>query len=181
MRRMAAFIALLRGINVGKTRRMAMPRLREVLEDAGFEDVRTYVQSGNVVVHDKGSAAQVRERIERAIRDEWGFEVPVIVRTRAQLQKVHQANPLAKVATEPKHYQVTFLDAKPTASAFEGLDDSGWGDARFELVGSELYTWTPAGIHSDRMLRDLARAHKGIHGTARNWRTVEALLELASD
>jgi uncharacterized protein (DUF1697 family) len=178
---MAAFIALLRGINVGKTKRMAMPRLREVLEDAGFADVKTYVQSGNVVVHDTGSAASVKRRIEDVIRAEWGFDVPVIVRTRAQLLAVHRANPLAKVATNEKHYQVTFLDRMPKPSAFEGLDDSEWGDARFELVGSELYTWTPQGIHSDRMLRALARCHKDIHGTARNWRTLEALLELSAD
>jgi uncharacterized protein (DUF1697 family) len=179
MPRMAAFIALLRGINVGKTKRMAMPRLREVLEDAGFDDVKTYVQSGNVVVHSTDSAAKVRTRIEQVIKDEWGFDVPVIVRTRAQLVKVHAANPLAKVATEPKHYQVTFFEKAPPAAAFRDLDDSAWGEARFELAGSELYTWTPRGIHSDRMLRDLARAHKGIHGTARNWRTLEALLDLA--
>jgi uncharacterized protein (DUF1697 family) len=178
---MAVFIALLRGINVGTTKRMAMPRLREVLEDAGFGDVQTYVQSGNVVIRTTDSAAKVRERIERVIRDEWGFDVPVIVRTRAQLQQVHAANPLATVATEPKRYQVIFLDSKPKASAFGDLDDSGWGDALFELAGTELYTWTPAGIHSDRMLRDLGRALGGVQGTARNWRTVEALLELADD
>lgn len=178
---MAVFIALLRGINVGKTRRMAMPRLREVLADAGFDDVKTYVQSGNVVVRSTESAAKVRERIERVIRDEWGFEVPVIVRTRAQLVKVHDANPLERIATDPKRYQVTFLDSKPDASDFTELDDSDWGDATFELVGTELYTWTPAGIHSDRMLRDLGRAHKDIRGTSRNWRTIEALLELAAD
>jgi uncharacterized protein (DUF1697 family) len=178
---MAAHIALLRGINVGKTKRMAMQRLREVLADAGFDDPKTYLQSGNVVVHSTDSAAKVKSRIEDAIRDEWGFEVPVIVRTRAQLVKVHEADPLRTVASNDKHYQVTFLDSKPKAAAFQDLDDSTWGDARFELVGSELYTWTPAGIHSDRMLRDLGRAHKDIHGTARNWRTLEALLELAAE
>lgn len=176
---MPRYVVLLRAINLGATRKVPMARLREVLAEAGFDDVATYLQSGNVALDATGSAAQVASRVREAIEGEWGFEVPVIVRTRARLAKVVEADPLGDAVDDPKRYQVTFLDSKPDAAAFSKLDESGWGDSRFALVGSELYTWTPAGVQSDRMLRDLARAHAGIDGTARNWRTVRALLELA--
>jgi uncharacterized protein (DUF1697 family) len=175
---MAVFVALLRGINVGKHKRIPMPRLREVLEAAGFEDVATYVQSGNVVLRTSGKAADVKRDVATAIRDEWGFEVPVVVRTKAQLQKVFDADPIPGAADVPKHYQVTFLDAKVPASAFADIDPDGWGDSTYVATPTELYTFTPRGIHADRMLRALDRAHKDVHGTARNWTTVGALLEM---
>lgn len=176
---MAAVIALLRGINVGSTKRMAMARLRELLEAEGYDDVQTYVQSGNVVVHTSESAPKVAEHIAKVIRTEWDFEVPVITRTRAQLEKIVQLDPLGRGDDDPKRHQVTFFDAKLPTAPFQDLDRSGWGDAEFAVHGRELYTWTPAGIHSDKMLRSLGRAHEGMDGTARNWRTICKLIEMA--
>lgn len=178
---MAAVIALLRGINVGKSRRMAMPRLRELLEARGYDDVQTYLQSGNVVVRTAQGAPTVTADIARAIHDEWGFDVPVITRTRAQLERVVALDPLGRAGDDPKRHQVTFFDEQLPTAPFRDLDESAWGDAEFAVDGRELYTWTPAGVHSDTMLRTLARAHRGMDGTARNWRTVLALVDMAAD
>src|ERR1700753_1496404 len=90
-----------------------MPRLREVLAEAGFEDVRTYVQSGNIVLSSAEKPDKVAADCERLIAEEFGFDVPVVVRTRDELAAVVKRNPLGKVVTEPKRYQVSFLDGKP--------------------------------------------------------------------
>src|SRR5256885_2361114 len=99
---MARHIVLLRGINVGSHNRIAMPELREALEAAGFDDVQTYVQSGNVVLSSGKSAAEVARACERQITKSFGLEIDVIVRTRAQLAKIVERNPLAQVAADPK-------------------------------------------------------------------------------
>ena len=110
---MAARVVLLRGINVGPNKRIAMPALREALTGAGFEDVRTYVQSGNIVLSSGDSAKQLGARCEELIKNTFGHEVEVVVRTRAELAEVIKRNPLGDVADDPKRYQVSFLSAKP--------------------------------------------------------------------
>src|SRR5690348_234259 len=105
----ARVVALLRGINLGPNRRVPMPALRELLGAAGFEGVRTYVQSGNVVLSGKGSPRSVARRIEELIAEEFGFEVPVVVRTRDELADVVARDPLGDVVANPKLYQVTFF------------------------------------------------------------------------
>src|SRR3954471_23725887 len=87
-------IVLLRGINIGPRNRIAMPALREALEDAGFEDVRTYVQSGNVVLASKTKPEQTARKVERVIAETFGLEIPAIVRTQAELARVAKLNPL---------------------------------------------------------------------------------------
>jgi uncharacterized protein (DUF1697 family) len=84
-----------------------MPELRSALEKAGFGDVRTHLQSGNVVLENRAKPESVGRKVERLISDRFGLEIPVAVRSRAQLAAVVKRNPLAKVATDPKRYQVT--------------------------------------------------------------------------
>src|SRR5919201_3050471 len=99
-------IVLLRGINLGARNRISMPDLRELLGGAGFEDVRTYLQSGNVVLSSTASPKRVARECEALIADRLGLEIQVVVRTRNELAKVVKRNPLAKVAVNPKRYQV---------------------------------------------------------------------------
>ena len=100
-----------------------MAQLRSALEDAGFEDVATYVQSGNVVLTSRDSAAQVAGVVERVIEKEFGLKIPVVVRTGAELAKVVERNPLAQVAKNPKRYQVSFLEKKPSAALMRKLEE----------------------------------------------------------
>ena len=100
---MARQIVLLRGINIGSKRRVAMPKLREVLEDAGYDDVQTYVQSGNVVLSTSKSAKQTARAVEKLIKQHFRIDVPVVARTKGELAAIVKANPLESVAKNPKH------------------------------------------------------------------------------
>ena len=103
---MARQIVLLRGINIGSKRRVAMPKLREALEDAGYKDVQTYVQSGNVVLSTSKSAKQTARAVEKLIKQHFRIDVPVVARTKGELASVVKGNPLESVAKDPKRYQV---------------------------------------------------------------------------
>jgi uncharacterized protein (DUF1697 family) len=121
---MAQHIVLLRGINLGSRNRIAMPALRAAFEAAGFADVRTYVQSGNVVLSSSATGAEVTGKVQRVIAKEFGLDIGVVTRTRAQLAKVVERNPLAKVAKDPKRYQVSFLDAKPSREVVRRIEEA---------------------------------------------------------
>jgi uncharacterized protein (DUF1697 family) len=173
-------VVLLRGINLGPRNRIAMPALRAALEGAGFDEVETYVQSGNVVLESKASAKEVGRQVERLIADEFGLDVAVVVRTRSALARVVERNPLADVATNPKRYQVSFLDGKPTAAVLRKLEDVAAPAERFVHAGSEIYAWHPEGVARSKLWAMLAGRGLGVTATARNWTTVTKLLELAT-
>src|SRR4051812_29217107 len=99
---MALHVVLLRGINLGSRNRVAMAELRDMLTDAGFGDVRTYLQSGNVVLASDASPEEIRTDVERLIADRFGLEIAVVVRTRDELAEIVERNPLRDVATDPK-------------------------------------------------------------------------------
>src|SRR5918911_4401192 len=120
---MPKHIVLLRGINIGSRNRIAMPALREALEEDGFGDVKTYVQSGNVVLTSRAAPATVARKVERLIADRFGLDIDVVVRTRDELAEVVRRNPLGKVATDPKRYQVSFLSAAPAPEVVRKLEE----------------------------------------------------------
>jgi uncharacterized protein (DUF1697 family) len=172
-------IVLLRGINIGSRNRIAMPALRETLAEAGFEDVQTYVQSGNVVLSSQAPPATVARKCEAAIADRFGLEIAVVVRTRDELAQVVKRNPLGKVAKDPKRYQVSFLDGKPGRDVVRKLEELAVDDERFVADGRELYAWHPSGVARSKLWAALAGRGLGVTATARNWTTVTKLLELA--
>jgi uncharacterized protein (DUF1697 family) len=176
---MARLVVLLRGINLGSRNRISMPELREALEDAGYDDVRTYLQSGNVVLTSAASAKKVARDCERLIADRFGLDIAVVTRTRSELAKVVERNPLGRVAKDPKRYQVSFLDAKPTAKVVRELEDVAAGKEEVVAVGREIYAWHPAGVARSKLWARLAGKDLGATATARNWTTVTKLLELA--
>jgi uncharacterized protein (DUF1697 family) len=156
-----------------------MPRLRSVLEDAGFGDVATYVQSGNVVLSSGDSAAKVARAVERLVKKEFGLEIPVVVRTRAQLAAVVKHDPLGNVAKNPKRYQVSFLEKKPSAALVQKLEEVAAPAERVVAHGREIYAWHPEGVARSKLWAALAGKGLGVTATARNWTTVTKLLELA--
>lgn len=178
---MARLIVLLRGVNIGPRNRVAMPELRARLADAGFDDVRTYVQSGNVVVTSKATPAQVARECRRQVADAFGLDIAVVVRTRAALAKVVERNPLGDVADNPKRYQVSFLDAKPSAAVLRRVEAAAVPPEQFVAVGREIYAWHPAGAARSRLWALLAGRDLGVTATARNWTTVTKLLALADE
>src|SRR4051812_22270447 len=106
---MARHVALLRGINVGAHNRIGMPRLREVLTDAGYEDVRTLLASGNVVLGADATPRDGAEGVHACIAEAFGLDIGIVVRSGEELARVVERNPLAGVADASKRYQVTFL------------------------------------------------------------------------
>jgi len=177
----ARYVALLRGINIGPRNRIAMPALREALEEAGFEDVVTYVQSGNVVLTSRAKTDAVRRKVERVVAESFGLEIPVVLRTKAELSAVVKRNPLGKVATEPKRYQVSFLEKKLPAKTLKELEAVAAPTEQVVAHGREIYAWHPSGVARSKLWAKLAGKGLGVTATARNWTTVEALLELAGD
>jgi uncharacterized protein (DUF1697 family) len=156
-----------------------MPALREALAEAGFGVVKTYVQSGNAVVSSRASADEVARKVKRLIADCFGLDVDVVVRTRKELAGVVRRNPLGDVAKDPKRYQVSFLDRKPTAELVRKLEGLAAGGERLVASGRELYAWHPNGVARSKLWAALAGRGLGVTATARNWTTVTKLLELA--
>jgi uncharacterized protein (DUF1697 family) len=156
-----------------------MPRLREALEEAGFEEVATYVQSGNVVLSSSDSAAKVGRSVEKLVEKEFGLKIPVVVRTRAQVAQVVKRNPLGKIAKNPKRYQVSFLEKKPSAALVRKLEEVAAPSERVVAEGREIYAWHPEGVARSKLWTMLAGKGLGVTATARNWTTVTKLLELA--
>jgi uncharacterized protein (DUF1697 family) len=177
----AQHILLLRGVNLARRNRIAMPELREALESAGFGDVRTYLQSGNVVLSSSAKADDIARKAQRLIAKEFGLDIAVLVRTRAQLAQVVERNPLQKVAKNPKRYQVSFLDRKPTRDVMRRVEEAAAPAERVVAIGREIYAWHPAGIGRSRLWTLLAGQRLGVTATARNWTTVTKLLALAAD
>ena len=130
---MAKHVALLRGINVGGHRRISMPDLRDVLAAAGYEDVVTLLQSGNVVLKAKGSAKALGPALEALIDKELGVDPLVVVRTHAELGAVIDANPFPDAVAHPKLFHVSFLSAKPKAAVVKELEGGDWGNDRGRL------------------------------------------------
>ncbi len=172
-------VLLLRGVNVGTGHRVAMADLRSLLGDLGYPDARTHLQSGNVAL-DAGprqSGAVVRQ-VESALADRFGFEIPVVARTSAELAEVVATNPLADVATDPARYVVTFLPMAPSKAAVSSVGDRDFGQEQFVVRGREVYQWCPGGQHESPLVKALGKARVTTAGTARNWRTVTRILDL---
>jgi uncharacterized protein (DUF1697 family) len=180
-RLMARHVVLLRGINIGPRNRVAMPKLREVLVDAGFDDVETYLQSGNVVVGSALSPQKVATACRRAIAEDFGLDLEVLVRSRPQLATIVKLDPLGRVANDPKRYQVTFLAAKPKRELVEELEGLTAGRERIAAHGRELYAWHPDGVARSKLWARLGSKDLGLAATSRNWTTVTKLLELAGE
>jgi uncharacterized protein (DUF1697 family) len=178
---MARQIALLRGINLGSHKRVSMPTLRDLLEGAGHVDVRTYLQSGNVVLTSRKAPGRLARELERQIAKGLGAEVDVVVRTRDELAEVIERDPLGDVVTEPKRYQVSFLSAELDPEVARKLTEADVAPERVAVIGREIYAWHPDGVQRSPLVKLLADRRLGVTATARNWNTVTALLALADE
>jgi uncharacterized protein (DUF1697 family) len=158
-----------------------MPELRALLADSGFGDVRTYVQSGNVVLSSEAPPAVLAADAERLIAERFGFDVDVIVRTGDEIADVVARNPLGDVAADPKRYQVSFLEAEPDPAALSRIEAAATESERLVAIGRELYAWHPNGVARSKMWAKLAANDLGVKATARNWNTVTTLLDMAGE
>ena len=176
---MNAHIALLRGINVGGKHVLPMKALVALLEELGCTGVRTYIQSGNAVFRHRAAAPALAKKIRAAVGREFGFEPEVLLLTRAQLERAARGNPFRKGEPDPRKLHVVFLASAPKRPDLASLEELKAPDERFELAGSVFYLHAPSGIARSKLAARIDKA-LGVPTTARNARTVERLLELAS-
>jgi uncharacterized protein (DUF1697 family) len=174
-------IALLRGVNLARNRRVKMAALRDALTRNGYADVRTYLQSGNVVLTSRAGPERLQRDLERHIAAELGIETSVVVRTRDELADVIARDPFAGVVHTPKWYQVTFLSAKPDREFARELEATDVAPEQVAISGREIYAWHPEGLQRSPLAKLLGDRRLGAGATARNWNTVLALLELADE
>jgi uncharacterized protein (DUF1697 family) len=176
---MNTWIALLRGINVGGANVLPMKALRSLLEKNDCSDVQTYIQSGNVVFRSRApSAASMERRLAKAVADAHGFEPRVLVLARSELEKAAAGNPFREADEVPTSVHLFFLASSPKKVDAAGLESVRAKSERFERKGKVLYMYAPDGFGNSKLA---ARAEKllGVPATARNWRTVKTLIEMA--
>jgi uncharacterized protein (DUF1697 family) len=174
------FIALFSGINVGGNRIVKMAELRSFFEDLGFSDVATYVQSGNVVFRaGKGDATALNKRIEAAFEKKWGFHSRIMVRDLVWFARLVGENPYPEAAADHTKLHAYALEREPTADEVARLAEKCIGPERFEVKRDVLYLSAPDGLGKSVFANLIPRVLK-VPGTARNWRSVLALLEMAA-
>ena len=172
------YVALLRAINLGASRRVPMPRLREVLTAHGYGGVRTHLASGNVLLDSALDETALAAQLTEVIREEFRLDVPVVVRTAAEMAGVLAADPLGHLVTDPSRYSVTFVpepldpDRVATAPTYEG--------AALAVRERELYLWLPEGLTAGPTANVRWDRVLGQTGTNRNWNTVRKLVEPAA-
>ena len=173
-------MALLRGINLG-SRRLPMKDLAAIFEAAGCVDVRTYIQSGNVVYRAGAALARrVPTLVEAAIADRFGFDAPVVTRTSADMSAIVRGNPYAEEAeANPKSVHVGFLRDWPPARAVAELDPDRSPPDSFLVRGREIYVYFPNGMGKSKLTNPWFDSRLGTVSTMRNWRTVKTLEEMA--
>jgi uncharacterized protein (DUF1697 family) len=176
---MQTWIALFRGINVGGRHIVPMKTLVTCLEKNGCCDVKTYIQSGNAVFRSKQSDAELLSvQLGKAMAKTFGFEPRVMLLTEAQLAKAAAGNPFPGAASEPKSVHLFFLAEKPEKPDLAALEALKAEHEAFALKGKVFYLHTPRGFGTSK-LAERAMGKLGVEATARNWRTVTTVLEMA--
>jgi uncharacterized protein (DUF1697 family) len=175
------YVALLRGINVGKAKAVAMADLRALLEGLGHEDVQTLLRSGNAVFTAPRVKPETLERtIEKAIEAQLGLDVSCLVRTAADLEKVIAADPFGKQAPEGSKYLALFLSAEPDAKLLAAHDPRELAPDEIRLGDRVIYQWCPQGFLEAPSLGPFVEKHLGVRASGRNWNTVTKLAALAA-
>jgi uncharacterized protein (DUF1697 family) len=173
------YIALLRAINVGSTW-IKMAELGELFSSHGFQDVETYIQSGNVVFSSRDSHARCVETIASFLEERLTLPVGVILKNAKVMAAVVSENPFLDDSTiDPAKLHVTFLKEKPARKVVTNLAAVKAGDDRFHLSGSVVYLYCPNGYGRTKLSNSAIERTLGVQATTRNWKTVVTLLGMA--
>lgn len=175
---MAQTIALLRGINVGKAKRVSSVQLREIFESVQCRDVRTLLNSGNVVFDIK-PAKKLTAKIEDAIEKNCGFSSRVMLLSDAELREIIARNPFAKIATDPSRFMIGVVREASDVAKLDAIAKSSWRPEAIALGARWVYLWCPGGI-LDSKLTKAVNKELGDAVTARNWSTMLKLHAMLS-
>ncbi len=174
------FVALLRGINVGGKNKLPMTDLARIFVAAGCANVRTYIQSGNVVfAAAAGCAERLPDLVAKKIAERFEFRAPVVLRTANELHRVAAGNPFLKSAVDQGALHVAFLADLPQKRRVAALDPERSPGDSFEVRGREIYLHLPNGVARTKLTNDYFDSTLATTSTVRNWRTVLKLLEIS--
>lgn len=178
---MDTYIALFRGINVGGHNKLRMKELRALLEDLGCQNVRTYIQSGNVVMQcEEDDPQALAARIGAEVQARHGFKPDVLLLELETLKEAIADNPFPEAESEPRSLHLNFLASVPQDPDMEALESARKESERFELKGDVFYLHAPDGIGRSKLARNAER-WLGVPMTGRNWRTVSKIMALAQE
>jgi len=172
---------LLRAVNLAGHNRLTMADLVRIATDAGFQDARTVLQSGNLVGRaPRASDEALERRLEAAIAKALGVETEIFVRTAEEWRAIIGANPFPKAAREdPAHLLMMALKHEPTATQVGALRAAIKGRETVEAIGRQAYLIYPDGVGQSKLTAAVIERHLGTRGTARNWNSVLRLAALA--
>jgi len=177
---MTSYVAMVRGINVGGRAKVAMADLRTAFSGLGYEDVRSYIQSGNVVFRTAQGARGLPAAIEARLAEDLGLPVKVVIRTSTELATILARNPLADGSRDTGGLHVTFLAASPTAARARALDPGAHLPDEFRVVGREVYVHCPNGYGRTKLNNAYFERALDVVATTRNVKTVGELIRLSS-
>ncbi|MFZ0319418.1 MAG: DUF1697 domain-containing protein [Candidatus Sulfotelmatobacter sp.] len=180
---MPIYVAMLRGINVGGNKKIKMDKLRSSLEALGLDQVKTYIQSGNVVFKSaKTSPKALSEKIENRILKDFGFSASVISRTADEIEDAIASNPFLKQPDiDPERLHVAFLAETPTPAALKRLAELTLLPDRSHCRGREVYFYFPNGVSGSSLWKHPLDRVLSVDGTMRNWKTVNTLKQMCAD
>ena len=167
-------VALIRGINVGRAKRVAMQDLRALVEDLGYSEVSTLLNSGNVVFASSRAAGNAGARIEKELGTRLGVPARVIVLTAAELAAIVKGNPLGKVADDPSRLLVAVFAKPQDRRRLSELARQDWAPEKLAIGPRAAYLWCPNGVLKNRLFEEIGRV-LGESVTTRNWSTMMKL------
>lgn len=181
---MSRNVAILRGINVSGQKKILMADLRALLEEGGFEKVKTYIQSGNIAFDAEAEAdnRSLAKKIADLIQNHYQFEVPVLVRNSKELARTIANNPYAKEnGIDTKRLYVTFLDAQPEPEKIAALEKLDFSPDRFAIIEQAVFLHCPVAYGRSKLSNNFFERKLKVPATTRNWKTVHKLLEMGSE
>jgi uncharacterized protein (DUF1697 family) len=178
---MSTYIAILRGINVSGHKMIKMEALRKMFTDLNFKNVQTYIQSGNVVFQDKKTKSETLEKkIAKGISDEFGFEVPVMVKEVEELKNVLKNNPFVNKRKEDiTRLHVTFLSAEPEQLHIDKIKEGQYAADEYIFSGKAIYLFCPNGYGNTKLSNNFFENKLKVVATTRNWKTINELVSIA--
>jgi uncharacterized protein (DUF1697 family) len=176
---MKTYIALLKGINVGGHKKVPMAELRTMLINAGFQNVQTYIQSGNIIFQSSEKTSELETKIENLIASNFGFEVSVIIKTNKELQTIFEGSPFSKEKKEKSYF--IMLNRIPEINLVEEVDQLIYENEEIIIKNDCLYFYCSAGFGKTKFNMNTYKRKLKLIGTARNYNTMVKLLSLSAE
>ena len=178
---MERYIAMLRGVNVSGQKKIKMDELRNYLEKTNFYDVKTYIQSGNIVFSSEETKEVLPGSIESNIKKHFGFEVPTVVKAPSDFEHVLLNCPFLKdTARDFGKVYITFLSREPEANHIAALAETNYSPEEYIIDGAIIFVYAANGYGKAKLNNNLFEQKLKVSATTRNWKTVEKLAEMAS-